>query len=189
MSQARQRRDPPAQRGDDAVTRQLEQLETLYEEVDRAARHLAERHGDRLQCRRGCSPCCIDELTVFEVEAVNIQRARGRLLGCGRPHPEGACAFLDSRGSCRIYALRPYVCRTQGLPLRWRAVEPNGEVTEYRDICPLNEAGTPLESLAGDDCWLIGPWEARLAALQHQLDGGRGSRVELRSLFRRHQRG
>lgn len=166
-----------------------EALRRLHAEVDRAAAAVAARHVGRLQCGRGCAACCIDELTVYEVEAERIRRAHGALLDAGAPHAPGACAFLGPANECRIYPDRPYVCRTQGLPLRWLAeldeASGGGEIVEQRDICPLNLAGPPLEELPEDACWLLGPVEERLAALQHALDGGVGRRVALRSLFRR----
>lgn len=167
---------------DEAVHRSLLRLHT---DVDARARPLAARLGSRLQCRRGCTPCCTDGLTVFEVEAERIRRCAVELLRNGAPHPEGACAFLDFDGACRIYEHRPYVCRTQGLPLRWlEEDEDTGEIRDRRDICPLNAEGPPLELLSESDCWTIGPSEERLAALQHDL-GPSGARVALRSLFRR----
>lgn len=155
-------------------------LRVLHREIDREAGALAQRHAARLQCRRGCSSCCVDDLTVFEIEAERIRSRNGPLLRGESPHPPGACAFLDGDGGCRIYDDRPYVCRTQGLPLRWTEDE-----LEYRDICPLNdETGAPLESLPVEFCWTLGPYEGRLASLE-QKRGGEMKRVALRSLFQR----
>jgi hypothetical protein len=76
------------------------------------------------------------------------------------------------------------VCRTQGLPLRWIDFDaPDGPV-ERRDICPLNEAGEPIVTLAPEACWELGPVEARLAALQAERSGVDLPRVRLRDLFR-----
>ena len=158
-------------------------LRALHDEVDARAGALARRHVGRLRCGRGCSACCQDGLTVFEVEAERIRRAHVDLLVSGEPHAPGACAFLDSDGACRIYADRPYVCRTQGLPLRWLEEAADGAVVEHRDICPLNEAGEPLETLPAAACWTLGEVEARLAALQSAQDRGALRRVALRSLF------
>jgi Fe-S-cluster containining protein len=173
---------PEALSADEALAR----LRALHDEVDARAGALARRHAGRLRCGRGCSACCQDELTVFEVEALRISRAHADLLVSGEPHPEGACAFLDAQGACRVYAERPYVCRTQGLPLRWLAESESGEAVEQRDICPLNEpGGPPIEALPEEACWTLGEVEGRLAALQARLDGGALRRVPLRSLFRR----
>jgi Fe-S-cluster containining protein len=159
-------------------------LEALYREVDEKSAQLSELHGERLQCRRGCSACCVDEITVFDIEAANIRRHHDSLLTSESPHPPGACAFLDAAGACRIYAQRPYVCRTQGLPLRWLDETAEGERVELRDICPLNEAGPPLEQLAAERCWTLGEFEGRLAELQRRASGGTLERIALRALFR-----
>ena len=159
----------------------FETLSQLHAEVDEQSAALHALHARRLQCRKGCSGCCVDDLTVFAVEAENIRRSHGDLLARGIPHREGACAFLDGTGACRIYAHRPYVCRTQGLPLRW-IEECNGGLVELRDICPLNEAGDPVEILPMDACWTIGPFEERLRRLQLAA-GGRLTRVGLRDLL------
>jgi uncharacterized protein len=163
----------------------LEALAELYADVDRLADRLRALHGPRLRCERGCHPCCVDGVTVFAVEAENIRRHLAERPVQANPHPESGCAFLDGAGACRIYQHRPYVCRTQGLPLRWLEARPDGDTVELRDICPLNNAGDPVETLPSDACWTIGPFEGRLAALQATLDGGSFCRVPLRSLFRR----
>jgi len=163
----------------------LRALIELHRDVDRAVGSLADRLGERLRCGPGCTECCVDELTVFEVEADRIRRGAAALLAIERPGPAGACAMLDPEGHCRVYEHRPYVCRTQGLPLRWLEELEPGDWAEYRDICPVNAPGEPaVEALDPDDCWELGPFEGRLAQLQAGLDGGKLRRVALRSLFR-----
>ena len=159
------------------------QLRTLHDELDAACAALAARHRARLHCGRGCNACCVDGLSVFEVEAERIRRRHPDLLREGAPHPPGACAFLGDAGECRVYAERPYVCRTQGLPLRWIEEDERGEPVERRDICPLNSDGEPIESLPPHDCWELGPVEARLAELEAGRGGRAARRVRLRDLF------
>jgi uncharacterized protein len=156
-------------------------IAALRADVARETRRLHVLHAARLQCRRGCPSCCVDGLTVFEVEAQGIRDHHAELLAKGTPHAEGACAFLDERGACRIYGERPYVCRTQGLPLRW-IEERDGNAVELRDICPLNEAGELIQEMRADACWSIGPVEERLALLQ-LADGAASPRIRLRDLF------
>lgn len=154
----------------------------LHLDVDRARSELVAEHRQRLRCGRGCSGCCSDGLTVLEVEAERIREDYRELLEHAEPHPPGACAFLDAEGACRIYASRPYVCRTQGLPLRWLEEDEQGEIIEQRDICPLNAEGPALETLADDACWTLGPFEEKLVELQ--VSTGRPlTRVALRELF------
>lgn len=159
----------------------------LHAAVDELAAPLVAQHREKLACKAGCADCCVDNLTVFRLEAARIEAAHPELLATGEPHPEGACAFLDGEGRCRVYEERPYVCRTQGLPLRWlEEGSPTGEdeedeIIESRDVCPKNFVGAPLEDLEADAMWSLGPFEQRLADKQHDIDGG--ERVALRALF------
>ena len=160
-------------------------VERLHAAVGSVVAPLEARLGPRLTCARGCAGCCVDELTVFAVEAAALVRHHRALFEAEAPRAPGACALLDDAGACRAYAHRPYVCRTQGLPLRWVEEGDDGAPVELRDECALNGAGgPPLEALDAADCFALGPFEARLAALQSSLDAGQGTRVALRSMFR-----
>jgi hypothetical protein len=162
----------------------IDWVERVHAIVDELVAPVAAAHGARLQCRPGCHGCCADGLSVFALEAAVIERHYATLLATDAPNAEGACAFLDESGACRIYAHRPYVCRTQGLPLRWLDRDADGTPTEVRDVCPLNAPGDPLiEELSVEECWTLGPFEERLAARQSSADGGTGERVALRDLF------
>lgn len=160
----------------------LAYVDQLHAVVDGLVQPLTRAHGPRLRCAAGCHGCCVDGLTVFAVEA-DLLRARHAALFAEAPHPAGACALLDGDGRCRAYADRPYVCRTQGLPLRWAELR-GGAAVERRDICPLNdEGGAPVADLAPEACWTVGPVEQRLAAAQARHPAGPGARTALRSLF------
>ncbi len=121
---------------------------------------------------------------MLEVEAQRIRAEYAWLLRETLPHPPGACAFLGGDGECRIYAARPYVCRTQGLPLRWYEEAESGDIEEFTVICELNLVGPPLTGLEMDQCWVIGPTEEALVDLQEELVGPL-QRVALRELFAR----
>ena len=179
MSSAESVKSDPVSLGD-----LLRDLRDLHGEIDDETTALAKIHSERLQCRRGCSACCLDDLTVTLIEAERIRRAHPDLLRHGEPHPLGGCAFLDERGGCRVYEDRPYVCRSQGLPLRIIFENEAGEIEERRDICSLNlEGGPTLEALDEDDCWLVGPFELRIGQIDDRFAGGRRNRIALRDLF------
>ena len=160
-------------------------LQILHERIDARAGELALHHAKRLRCERGCNACCVDDLTVFFVEAERIRISHPVLLRDGTPHPPGACAFLSDAGECRIYADRPYVCRTQGLPLRWFEEKDSGEICEERAICPLNDEGPALHELPEEACWLIGPVELELGNLQAEIRDAHEDRIALRALLDR----
>ena len=103
------------------------------------------------QCRAGCSRCCYVDLSVFGVEAKNIEdwfsslslekKSELRQLWL-KPQTQTksfsgedvtSCAFLVDE-KCTIYEARPLICRTQGMALKFKNHE-----SEYVDICPLNE--------------------------------------------------
>ncbi len=185
----------------------LSRLADLHHEIDREVEVLEGLHASRLKCRRGCSACCIDDLTVTRLEAEIIRRSHSELLEGEEPHAVGACAFLDFEGACRIYESRPTICRSQGLPLRVLFENEESEIEERRDVCPLNvEGGPPVDSLAEEDCWLVGPHELRVQRLDDEAfnepmkmgadvgprgedsreeSGEEGGRIALRALFRR----
>ena len=160
-------------------------IAAIHRAVDQAVVPLEAEHSSRLACKKGCAQCCVDELTVFEVEAEAIRQHFPDLLSQGTPHPAGACAFLDNRGACRVYSQRPYVCRTQGLPLRWLDLTDDDEVVEYRDICELNDGEPAVEDLEPASCWTLGAVEEKLSGLQNEMTPGEMRRVPLRALFKR----
>ncbi len=177
----------------DVPAEAIDWVERVHAVVDELTHPITASHGARLRCKSGCNACCSDALTVYAIEAAVIQRHHAELLETGDPASEGACAFLDDTGACRIYEHRPYVCRTQGLPLRWlERDEIDDSPVEARDVCPLNaDGGPPLEELAAEECWTLGPFEERLGKRQAVVDGIEACepreprRVALRSLFAR----
>jgi hypothetical protein len=160
----------------------LGEMDAFHAEVDREAAKLEKIHAERLECKAGCADCCVDDLSVFGVEAELIRTRHKVLLSVMTPYPEGACAFLDDEKHCLIYESRPYVCRTQGLPLSWTETRDDGSVREFRDICPLNDEGEPIEDLSRESCWVIGSYEGKLAELQRRWGNGDMNRVKLRDL-------
>jgi uncharacterized protein len=168
-----------------------ETIELHHADIDRVVHRLSVLHGARLHCDKGCASCCADDLSVFAVEAELIESMHSTLLKSELAGPIGGCAFLNSDLACRIYAERPFVCRSQGVPMRWVEEAPDdvegptAALHEYRDICPLNEAGPALETLDADACLTLGSFEERLALLQIASALPNAARVTLRSLFTR----
>ncbi|MFZ5553110.1 MAG: YkgJ family cysteine cluster protein [Bacteroidota bacterium] len=159
----------------------INRLHKLYTLVQQVSGELETIHQPRLHCKKGCFGCCVDNIEVFGIEAENIKKQYPEVLQ-QPPNAPGACAFLDREGACRIYDARPFVCRTHGLPLRTIAEE-NNKIFELRDICPLNEEGTPLENIDERQLFFTNPFEEALAKLQLECDGGKMERVGLRGMF------
>ncbi|HSK00086.1 MAG TPA: YkgJ family cysteine cluster protein [Kofleriaceae bacterium] len=157
----------------------VSRLPELHAKVDAFFARVEVRHGDDMQCRTGCSDCCRVRLTITGVEAAAI---RGEVAGwpadrrraLAAPGPGDRCAALDDAGRCRIYAARPIVCRSHGVPIRMR-----------RGALPVVESCsrnfTRTEPAA--DCVLD---QTTLSALTLAIDreaGGDGARVDLAALL------
>ena len=170
----------------------------FYEKIDALSAHieaqLAEK-GMKLACKAGCCHCCRDDLTLTQAEASVIRKLFPN-IGKEKPHASGACAFLDDKGLCRIYAARPYVCRTHGLPLhlvvpRDEAVElgmvnpedvPEDAEIEFRSICEVNRDRVDVEALPGGMVFASDIAETQLG-LMELCTFGESGRVTMRSFF------
>jgi hypothetical protein len=111
----------------------------ILERLDAWAADSRARHGERMECRRGCDDCCRRHLTLFPVEAEALGRAAAALPAAGREalaehlaawderyadDPEEAPCPLLREGACLLYEARPVLCRTHGFPLLTR---PSGD--------------------------------------------------------------
>ena len=113
----------------------------LRERVDAFARKVTEAYAASLACRAGCDSCC-RHLTLFPVEAYALAVALQALPMAeqelirerARTALPDACPLLDD-GVCLLYAARPLICRTHGLPLLVTSD------TKSVDYCPLNFKG------------------------------------------------
>ena len=97
------------------MNRIIQHYHLLRQEVDAKATALESLHRDHLRCEKGCAQCCVN-LTVWPVEFFAIVEE----LKAAQIRPvfdsSASCGFLKE-GLCQIYAWRPIICRTHGLPL------------------------------------------------------------------------
>lgn len=107
----------------------LMEYRAIVARVDAFAASVGERRAADMQCRAGCDACCHVELEVSGVEAAAVRGAlaalpdevRAAVRARAGGETGGRCVMLDGDGRCAVYAARPLVCRTQGLPLRYPA--------------------------------------------------------------------
>ncbi|MDX2194795.1 MAG: YkgJ family cysteine cluster protein [Cytophagales bacterium] len=155
-------------------------MQVFYDKLNTEVAVLTQMHKNRLICKKGCFQCCVSGITLYEAEAYIILIRNFEFFTYQIPNRQGTnCTLLDSEGACRIYAARPYVCRSQGLPLRRTDME---LLLEYRDICPLNDTGIPIEQLPQNECLDTDIYDKILALLQIKLDHN-APRVPLENLF------
>ena len=159
----------------------LSYLEILYKKLEAYTQHLSNIHKDRLQCKKGCFSCCVDNLEVLGLEAAYIHDKYPDVL-LEEKGKQGGCAFLNKEGECRVYFARPFICRTHGLPLKLE-IENEGQVFDILDICELNETEIPLSDLPDEHVLNVKTFEQILIGLQIDADKGSMHRVKLREMF------
>jgi hypothetical protein len=130
------------------------------------------RHGSDMQCQTGCSDCCHTTLSVTRVEAEAIRDlveswSSTEILRDVGPH----CAALDPTGRCKIYAARPFVCRSHGAPIRMRENSLPVVQSCFRNFTTV----TP-----DPDCILD---QTTLSALTLAVNGGETDRIDLAELL------
>ena len=108
----------------------------LLEQVDKWTAEMVQRYNAHLTCRKGCDMCCQRKFSVSAVEAYNIATLFRQLpaaLQRAVHKPKSSCAFLVD-GACSVYAARPVICRTYGLPSLHRNENADAEIS----WCELN---------------------------------------------------
>ena len=127
----------------------LENYRQVVARIDDLCRGIeAALHG-QINCTEGCSACCT-AFTIFPVEAAALRAALESLpdeeaaaIRCHvAEHSAGERCPLLSHDRCLLYAGRPIICRTHGLPILYT----NSEERRI-DCCPRNLEG--CESLSG----------------------------------------
>jgi uncharacterized protein len=178
-----------------------DRLRELFAKVDAFFARTAEAFPapSGITCHAGCTDCCQQRLSVTAIEAEVIEEGLAALapevreaLAARARSPNPECpALLDGR--CAIYAFRPVLCRTHGLPIRYANGAEGGPrrlpvVTgAHVDACPRNFVGRDLASLPTsgvlDQATVSLVLGAIDAARADELGRERGKRVDLAFLL------
>jgi uncharacterized protein len=87
----------------------------LIQKIDQLCNKIQSLYKEHINCNKGCSKCCINDLTLFPVEFDHIkEKIKHNKIKPNKSKDD--CVMLD-KGRCQIYEHRPLVCRTQGYPL------------------------------------------------------------------------
>jgi Fe-S-cluster containining protein len=177
-------------------------LAELFAKVDAFFERVAARFpgDDGVTCRTGCDDCCRRRFSVTALEAEVIGEALAALPADRREalahraiegDPD-VCPALDDDGRCAVYAARPLICRTHGLPIRFAETSaPRVALPVLADpaidACPRNFGGRDLAALPAD-CVLdqttlstiVGALDAARAA---EVGRSRGERVDIAAVL------
>lgn len=120
----------------------------LRDKVDALSEKLEKMHRPHLACKMGCDLCCMD-YSIFPIEFYSIahrleqQKVKIKLPSVTR---QDNCVFLKDH-VCAIYAERPIICRTHGLPLLYVNEEEEWELS----ACELNFTEFDMEDFTNEN--------------------------------------
>ncbi|MCX5865515.1 MAG: YkgJ family cysteine cluster protein [Deltaproteobacteria bacterium] len=145
----------------------IQDYHQLIAALDAEIARIGEMHGATLSCGPGCASCCL-AFSVLPIEAACLREAIGalpptsrELLGCNLAESDNRCPLLID-DLCSIYAARPVICRTQGLPLAY--VDEERQAIEV-SACPLNFPDD--YDFAPESLLFMDGFNARLSELNH----------------------
>ena len=168
-------------------------LDALFAKIEAFFGAATAREGDAITCHAGCSDCC-RRFTVTGLEAEVIREGlaalpearRDELATRARETATEVCPALDPDGRCAIYAHRPVICRTHGLPIRFTEVRA-GRSLPMLDACPKNFVGRDLAGVSAasvmDQATLSTILGALDAADAKERGRARGERVGIAELL------
>ena len=176
----------------------MARFDSLASDVARKFEAIRRRNHGRMECRKGCADCCRCRLSITRVEEAYLRQGLARLPLSVRlelktqatTEPTDSdtnemCPALDANGCCKIFESRPLICRSHGVPLRYRYPVPLIHPAVI-DVCEKNFAnldGVSMKSLPIEDVLDQTSLTAELAEIdadhcdEHELP--RGERVPL----------
>ncbi|MHB8223243.1 MAG: YkgJ family cysteine cluster protein [Desulfurivibrionaceae bacterium] len=145
----------------------IQDYHQLLAALDTEIARIGEMHGATLSCGPGCASCCL-AFSVLPIEAACLREAIDALPIASQEQLNRNLAEGDERcpllidDLCSVYAARPVICRTQGLPLAY--VDEEREAIEI-SACPLN---FPDEyAFAPESLLFLDGFNGRLSELNH----------------------
>lgn len=122
------------------IMTRIRDYQQLLANLDAEIARIGELHTPALSCGPGCASCC-QSFSVLPLEAACLRETLVALPPASQARLARNLAAGDKRCPllinelCSIYAARPVICRTQGLPLAY--VDEEREAIEV-SACPLN---------------------------------------------------
>lgn len=154
----------------------LKNYKQLTDKVDAKFDEIFNKHKDQFSCTKGCYSCCKPDLSVSQIEALNIrEHIKNNLvdLSLDKGIP-GYCEFLSEKGECLIYEARPVICRSHGAPVAYK----DEFKIQQKDVCELNFKELPIQDLSDQDFFNLDTVNVLLAVM-NQVAGFDDQRIPL----------
>ncbi|QIA08317.1 YkgJ family cysteine cluster protein [Draconibacterium halophilum] len=139
---------------------------TLQNDIDELSGKLERQHKKHMKCKAGCDLCCMD-YSIFPVEFYSIVKAlqkRKNKPNINTKNDESSCIFLNDH-KCEIYAERPIICRTHGLPLLYMNEDNGWELS----ACELNFTEFDMEDFAEENTFPQDKFNSKLFLLNKEF--------------------
>ncbi len=141
----------------------------LRKETDAITSELEKQHFRHLSCKSGCDLCCMD-YSIFPVEffaileelkSVNFVKEE---IYAEHDPDEASCVFLKNH-VCTMYASRPMICRTHGLPLLYTNDEGEWELS----TCELNFKHFDFDEFTSENTFAQDKFNSKLFLLNKKF--------------------
>ncbi len=143
-----------------------EKYKVLRKEIDSKTKQLEKEHQKHMQCKAGCDFCCMD-YSILPIEfysILNELKTENTKPDTNLNAESDQCIFLKEH-KCSIYAERPIICRTHGLPLLFMNDEGEWELS----ACELNFTEFNLESFTPENTFAQDKYNSRLFMLNKEF--------------------
>jgi len=127
---------------------------------------LEKQHKNHLACKMGCDLCCMD-YSIFPVEFYSIREALLEddiLKNWPFVNDKSSCVFLNDH-KCAIYAERPVICRTHGLPLLYMNNNSEWELS----ACELNFTEFYLDKFTNENTFPQDKYNSRMFLINREF--------------------
>lgn len=143
----------------------FKKYKAIRNEIDSKYNELSSEHHDYMNCKKGCSSCCMN-FSVLPIEydfiTNHIQDFDNKRIQI--TENEDSCAFLDNQ-NCLIYEHRPIICRTHGLPLLFMDEE---GVNWQLSFCELNFEDFDLDEFSEENTYPQDVYNSKLYMLNKE---------------------
>ncbi|HYQ56354.1 MAG TPA: YkgJ family cysteine cluster protein [Draconibacterium sp.] len=136
--------------------------ESLQNDIDRLSDSLENLHKTNMRCSAGCDKCCMD-YSILPIEFFSIVEAlekRNNTPSINTEADDSSCIFLNNH-KCEIYAERPIICRTHGLPLLYM----NEDARWKLSACELNFTEFDMEQFSEENTFPQDKFNSKLFLL------------------------
>lgn len=147
------------------LTDPIEKHREVRNTIDKRVSALEKTHHKHMVCRKGCDLCCMD-YSIFPVEFFSVLKelkARNFVAEKSTATTENGCVFLVNH-ACTIYAERPVICRTHGLPLIFANDDGEFELS----ACELNFTNFDFEDFDMDNTFHQDKYNSMLFMLNRE---------------------